>query len=355
MAAIDWNGPSFCNEPPCRDATVKQLDLSWWQWLAENRLLDATPESLLATLTAHGFDRQTGERALADLEAHPFFNAARNHQKLQRKLESVVANLLQLQTAAPGWDTIERRECPSPEEFEARYLRGCRPVILTDIGPAWPAMRGWQLERLKARFADQQVQVQAGRDSDPDFELNKVGLVSTMRFGDFIDRIQAEGGGNDCYLTAFNELSKRPEFAAMVAEIGELPPYVDRARLLSGLHIWIGGRTTTPLHHDTVMLFHTQVVGRKRWRMISPLDTPRVYNYVGVFSKVDLDRLDLGTHPKMRDVRIIDLTLEPGETLFLPLGWWHQVNALAPSVSVSWTNLVAPNSWTYESPDMRHW
>ena len=48
--------------------------------------------------------------------------------------------------------------------------------------------------------------------------------------------------------------------------------------------------TVTPLHHDTIMLFHTQVVGRKRWRFISPLDTPRLYNHNNVFSPIDLDK-----------------------------------------------------------------
>ena len=334
---------------------MKQLDPSWWQWLAENRLLGASQESLLATLVAHGFDRQLGEQALGGLDAHPFMRAAVNHQKLQRKLESVVGNLQRLQASAPDWASIERRDCPSVEEFEARYLRPARPVILVDIARDWPAIQGWQFDRLKARFANEDVQVQAGRSSDPDFELNKVNLVRTMRFGDFIDRILSDGDGNDCYLTAFNELSKRPEFASMVAEIGKLPPYVDRTRLHTGLHLWIGGRSITPLHHDTVMLFHTQVVGRKRWRLISPLDTPKVYNYTGVFSKVDLDTLDLKRFPRMDGVRWIDLALEPGETLFLPLGWWHQVNALAPSVSVSWTNLVAPNDYRFDDPDMRQW
>lgn len=334
---------------------MKHLDQSWWQWLAENRLLGASRDNLVDTLVAHGFDRALGEQALTGLDDHPFMRAAVNHQKLQRKLESVVANLQRLQSSAPDWSVIERRECPSIEAFEAGYLRPGRPVILIDIARDWPAIEGWQFDRLKARFADQAVQVQAGRSSDPDFELNKVHLVRTMRFGDFIDRILSDDAGNDCYLTAFNELAKRPEFAAMVAQIGGLPPYVDRARLHTGLHIWIGGRSITPLHHDTVMLFHTQVVGRKRWRMISPLDTPRVYNYTGVFSKVDLDTLDLERHPRMKDVRWIDLTLEPGETLFLPLGWWHQVNALTPSVSVSWTNLVAPNDFQFDNPDMRQW
>jgi hypothetical protein len=35
--------------------------------------------------------------------------------------------------------------------------------------------------------------------------------------------------------------------------------------------------------------FHTQVVGRKRWRFVSPL----LYNRNNVFSPVDLERPDL--------------------------------------------------------------
>ena len=87
---------------------MKQLDLSWWQWLAENRLLGASHENLLDTLVTHGFERQLGEQALAGLDAHPFILAARNHQKLQRKLESVVANLQRLQSSAPS----PRNNCP---------------------------------------------------------------------------------------------------------------------------------------------------------------------------------------------------------------------------------------------------
>ncbi len=49
----------------------------------------------------------------------------------------------------------------------------------------------------------------------------------------------------------------------------------DPARKASASFFWVGPRgTNTPLHHDTVMLFHAQIVGRKRWRFISPLDTP---------------------------------------------------------------------------------
>jgi len=42
-------------------------------------------------------------------------------------------------------------------------------------------------------------------------------------------------------------------------------------------------------------------------------------------------------------VHIYDVLLEPGEILFLPLAWWHQVKSLDFSVSATYTNFVWPN------------
>jgi hypothetical protein len=103
------------------------------------------------------------------------------------------------------------------------------------------------------------------------------------------------------------------------------------------------------------MLFHAQVVGRKRWRFISPLDTPNVYNYNGVFSAVNLDAPDLSRHPRMSNVKVLEVTVEAGEVIFLPLAWWHQVSALDLSVSLSFTNLDLRNDYRFKNPGLLHW
>ena len=41
------------------------------------------------------------------------------------------------------------------------------------------------------------------------------------------------------------------------------------------------------------------------------------------------------------------VTLEPGETLFVPLGKWHQVRSLDISISLSFTNVALPNDFRY--------
>src|SRR4030095_16122770 len=109
-----------------------------------------------------------------------------------------------------------------------------------------------------------------------------------VRFAEFIDMILEGGPTNDYYLTANNELLNRPEFATLLDDIGTQPPYCEQAGFAGQSYFWLGPQgTNTPLHHDTVMLLHTQFVGRKRWRLISPLETPKLYNYVDMFSPID--------------------------------------------------------------------
>ena len=104
-------------------------------------------------------------------------------------------------------------------------------------------------------------------------------------------------------MTANNEVLRRPEFAPLLADIGSMPPACDRAQLANRSSFWFGpAGTITPLHHDTIMLFHTQVVGRKRWRFISPLDTPSLYNHFEVYSPIDLDNPE-----KSKIVKLIDM------------------------------------------------
>ena len=130
-----------------------------------------------------------------------------------------------------------------------------------------------------------------------------------------------------------------------------MPPLCDRSQLANRSSFWFGpAGTVTPLHHDTLMLFHTQVVGRKRWRFVSPLEWSRVYNLRNVFSEVDLERPDLERYPAFADATVLEVVVEPGETMFLPLGWWHQVTSLDVSLSFSYSCLAVPNHFDYPDP-----
>jgi Cupin-like domain len=311
-------------------ATVgRPLDDGWRQWVAENRLRGCTPESMLVTMTTSGLDAQASLSALNELERDPVYLAALRHQQLLRKLESTVANLQKLWQSAPDYAVVEKREQLSRDEFEQRYVRGCRPVVITGLARDWPALKRWSPQDLKQRFGHLEVEVQTERQADPEYEQNKLQHRRRVRLGDFVDQVLAAGTSNDHYLTANNELLRQPEFAPLLSDIGSLPDYCDASQLANSCSFWFGpAGTVTPLHHDTLMLFHTQVVGRKRWRFVSPLETPHLYNYYDVYSPIDIDRPDLNRYPDFSQVTVLDVVVEPGETMFLPLGWWHQVTAL---------------------------
>jgi len=337
-------------------AARQELNDGWYQWVADNCLRDCAPDSMLATMVQAGLDADEARSAITLMNRSPGLLAARKFQQIQRKLESVLANQQKLWELAPHYEQVEKRSGVSRDEFVERYAIGSRPVVLTDVTRDWPAMRKWSPQYLKEHFGHLEVQIQAERNRDPKFEQNKLAHQRMVRLGDFVDQVTGGGATNDYYMTANNEVLRRPEFAPLLEDIGPLPDFCRRGDLARSVNFWFGpAGTNTPLHHDTLMLLHTQVVGRKRWRFISPLETPHVYNYFGVFSPIDIDHPDLARYPLFRGVKVLDVVVEAGETVFLPLAWWHQVSGLDVSLSVSYTNIDLPNDYEFVDPQIRDW
>ncbi|MBC7728357.1 MAG: cupin-like domain-containing protein [Microbacteriaceae bacterium] len=316
---------------------------------------DCPPEVLVERMVAAGIDASAARYAVKAADGEAGFIAARKQQQLQRKQASVLATLFQLQQMRAGAGQIERRAAISTEEFFEVYYCGNRPLILTDLARAWPAMQRWTPAYFREHFGDAMVEIQAGREADPDYEMNSPRHKRTVRFAQFIDGMTSATSSNDQYLTANNHALEHPALAPLLRDVGPLPNWFDATRLARQALLWMGPRGVfTPLHHDTLQLMHTQIVGRKRWRFVSPLQTPLLHNHIGVFSKLRLEQPD-DRYPIPPGLQIIEETIHPGETLFLPVGWWHHVESLDVCISLSYTNFAFPNQFSYDNPDIRDW
>jgi hypothetical protein len=103
--------------------------------------------------------------------------------------------------------------------------------------------------------------------------------------------------------------------------------------------IWIGNRTTAAAHYDISHNLACCLVGSRRFTLFPPDQIANLYPGPmeptpggQVVTMVDLARPDLARFPRFTqamDAAIV-ADLAPGDVLYYPAMWWHQVDALAP-------------------------
>ncbi|PNY28739.1 Mitochondrial division protein 1 [Tolypocladium capitatum] len=264
-----------------------------------------------------------------------------------------------------------------------------RPVVFTDLIASWPALtdRPWNQPDylLSKTFGGRRlVPVEVGRsyvDEGWGQELIPFraflakyvapGLVDADGT-DNTDTDTADGAARQVgYLAQHNLFRQIPSLRNDIAvpdfcwaavprhpsDPSRDQPPVDAPRL----NAWLGpARTITPLHADGYHNLLCQVVGAKYVRLYPPRAAPRLRPRapergvdmsntsgldVGVLEGWDEppDGVDEAVLAEARagleGVEYSECVLRPGDTLVIPIGWWHYVRSLSVSFSVSfWWN-----------------
>jgi Cupin-like domain len=356
MTASNMAFPNYTFDPskytPFAIASKPMTD-DWRRWIAENKLLGSSDESIIATLVQHGIDRHIADRELQIVVSHPYFQAGSNLTQTLRKIEShldISAKLSQLSSKS---QQIDRRENLSKEEFLEDYYAKNTPVILSGMTRNWSALSLWTPEYLRSKYGSVEVEVQVDRNSDRLYEINLDVHRKKVLMSDYVDRIAYGNATNDYYMVANNGNLAKTELKSLLDDI-EFPEYLDGTNTAGNVFFWLGpAGTVTPLHHDTANLIFAQIYGRKTWKIIPPYYTHLLYNYTGVFSEVDYENPDYQRYPLFRDIPKLEVTLEPGDAIFMPVGWWHHVKSLDVSISISFTNLGFPNEFAWNYPEIK--
>ena len=103
--------------------------------------------------------------------------------------------------------------------------------------------------------------------------------------------------------------------------------------------LWLGNATRVSTHYDMSANIAVVVAGRRRFAVFPPEQVGNLY--IGPLettmagqpsSMVDLERPDLDRYPRfaaaLATMQVAEL--EPGDALFLPPLWWHDVRAIGP-------------------------
>lgn len=326
----------------------------WKRWIGENKLLKIPDVSIIQEMTQHGFSHEVASAEVAKAGSDPYLQAGENCQQRLNKASSLMNAFYKLSNLRSDASAVERRSNVSRQEFLERYYAANKPVVLQGLLENWRALTQWTPEYLKRTTGNEQVEIMVGREGDPEYEWNGHRHRRMIRFADYVDMVYEGNSTNDYYLVANNAFFQRPGTASLFADFSAFPEYLNPATTSRQCFLWFGpAGTVTPLHHDTSNLFMAQVAGRKEIKLISAFQLACVYNDFGVFSRVDCDRPDLNRWPKFADASVLKIVLEPGEVLFLPVGWWHQVRALDVSITISFTNFLFPNSYEWFSPAIK--
>lgn len=302
-----------------RDRSPQALAHEWRTWVLDSLSGGADAAAVSEELAREGVPSELAEREVELLAAML--------PQLSLRARRADAVLALLSAQAPTY--IARRELCGLDEFYDRYFTAFRPVLFAD-GCSHMAAMEWSFASLRERFGDAVVEV---GDAEP----------RSVRFDDCVDSMLADDADPNFYIMSRNR-ALAGSLAAMAAELSPVPEFIHPVLGPETANLWLGPRGThTPLHHDTTHVYFCQFEGRKRYRLVPPWERAILDGAISERGDAGVIYGDLGAHA-------LSVELMPGESLFIPAGWWHEVRSLEPSISVSFRAYQWPADYDWYRP-----
>ncbi|MBA2660688.1 MAG: cupin-like domain-containing protein [Bradymonadaceae bacterium] len=240
-----------------------------------------------------------------------------------------------------GIQAIERRVDLGPDDFVENYLKPGKPVVLSGVAREWPAVKRWTPSFFEQNYGDVPVQlINASRQDLAGEQYNPVGSVITL--GQVARDIEAGGAAY-------------PRFVPLLHQHPELSEDFDKAHLASlrgrfgadmMFQFFMGGAgTNTALHCAIPNNLFVQIYGRKRWWIFepkfSPVFRPPMLRSTYFISPVDVSMPEATAILKY--VNGYEIVLDPGDVLYIPPFYWHQVENLTSTIGVGvrWFNIAS--------------
>jgi hypothetical protein len=234
----------------------------------------------------------------------------------------------------------------APPELDQLLKSSSHPFVLRGFAAVWPLVRagveggGAGARAYLLRHArDRRFEVNIGTPGQGArlFYDDQMGLNFQMgraSLADIFAGIEANLDKPDAPAIYLSSLDMRDYFDGLHEK-----NHADLSGRQSRDSIWIGTRTRIAAHNDIPDNLAVCVVGRRRFTLFPPEAFADLYlgplenTPAGrAVSMVDLERPDFERYPRFRQALASALVveLEPGDALFIPSLWYHQVEALDP-------------------------
>jgi hypothetical protein len=231
----------------------------------------------------------------------------------------------------PTISAVPRLAILGAAAFRARAALGL-PFLMRGLVQRWP-LSAVGPEILREQFSHVPVRARVGDYINTAFAADRA--MQDMSMGQYLELV-AEG-----------KYALPPYLGNLeLRELNRLchwPTYFDK---MGPPRFWVGpAGTVTPLHCDYDDNIFAQVWGRKRIILSPPHHDEFLYpseaNAILFGSPFDPEAPDFERFPLARQASMIECLVEPGDMLYVPAGWYHQVRALTFSLSSNrWARAV---------------
>lgn len=236
---------------------------------------------------------------------------------------------------------------PSAAEFD-REAATHKPFLIKGVADDWKAVREWTPDYLKAKAGQAQVPVLKVAEGGPEGRFfYGDNPADTVSFGDCLPLL--EGAASRVYMAGVPVAEHLPMLGEELAPLDFLAAKRQKKRQL-----WISGRNSKgPMHFDLDDNIHVVLSGRKRFILFDYAQRQHLYPAPALsdtphYSRVDAEAPDVAKFPDIRRAQGYDVTLGPGDMVYIPQGCWHQVVTEAPALALNyWIGMrfLEPAMW----------
>lgn len=238
-------------------------------------------------------------------------------------------------------DVIDRI---SMEDFKKNYLLPQKPLVIKGLTKDTEAGRLWNLHYISKVCGD--VEVDVYDNANPNKATAFTNPDLKMPFRDYLNSItRPEPSSLRMFL--FNMYKVKPELRK------DFPcPSLMRGLMGRVGFMFFGAKgIKVRIHQDmdfsNVLL--TQFEGRKKVVLVDPRYSALLYKLpFNTHSLIDMDNPDYERYPALRHVEMLSCVLEPGDSLFMPSGYWHFITYLDGGFAVSHRRLAINFRWAWQ-------
>lgn len=227
---------------------------------------------------------------------------------------------------------IDRVKTISKQDFYNNYFKKQKPVVIEKLTEDWPAYQKWNLNYIKDIAGDKIVPLYDDRPVSHEDGFNEA--HAKMKMSDYVELLLSKPTNYRIFLynlmkevPSLKDDFKWPDLGLKLVK--QLPM------------LFFGGENSKVFMHfdiDYSNILHFHFHGQKKCMLFAPDQTPFLYKVPhSLISRedIDFDHPDFEKYPLLQKANGLKTTLNHGEMLYMPEGYWHYMKYETAGFSMS--------------------